>query len=101
MENLKIVSMNIIANVGSARSKYIEAINASKCENFELAEKLCLEADEIFQKGHKIHSELLYNMANGENIDIDLLLLHAEDQLMATEMFRTLSREFIDIYKRI
>lgn len=101
MKNLKLISMRIIANVGDARSKYIEAIQLAKKKNFSEAESLCLVADEAFQNGHKVHTELLTAMANGEDVSVDLLLLHAEDQLMATEMFRTLAREFIDIYKQL
>lgn len=98
---MKLTSMKLIANVGEAKSHYMSAIQQAKENNFEAAEKLCIAGDEAFNKGHKVHQELLIRMANGEKLDIDLLLLHAEYQLMSTEMFRTLSREFIDIYQKI
>lgn len=98
---MKLTSMKLIAHVGEAKSKYIEAISKAKEANYEEAQKLCVEGDLAFNQGHKVHQELLTRMANGEVLDIDLLLIHAEDQLMSTELFRTLSREFIDLYKRI
>ncbi|MBF0709945.1 MULTISPECIES: PTS lactose/cellobiose transporter subunit IIA [unclassified Gemella] len=98
---IKITSMRLIAYAGEAKSKYITAINKAKESQYEEAEKLCLEGDSSFSLAHKVHQKLLTRTANGEELDMDLLLIHAEDQLMSTELFRTLSREFIDLYKRI
>ncbi|MDO4814691.1 MAG: PTS lactose/cellobiose transporter subunit IIA [Gemella sp.] len=98
---MKLTSMKLIAHVGEAKSKYMSAISKAKESKFEEAEALCSEGDLAFNRGHKVHQELLTRMASGEKLDIDLLLIHSEDQLMSTEVFRTLSREFIDLYKRI
>ena len=55
-----------------------------------------------FAEGHKAHAALLRDEASGNDPKImTLLLVHAEDQLMAAETFRTLALEFIDVYKKI
>ena len=38
--------------------------------------------------------------AAGEGGNINLLILHAEDQLMSAEGFKTIALEFIEVYKR-
>lgn len=91
----------IIANVGMARSSYIEAIQAAKQGNYEEAEKLVKEGKAAFVEGHKTHAELITKEAQGDGFQCSLLLIHAEDQLMSAEQFGILSEEFIDLYKRI
>ena len=38
--------------------------------------------------------------AGGNKAELDLLLVHAEDQLMSAESFKILCSEFLDIYRR-
>ena len=47
------------------------------------------------------HFLLISKEASGEDIIINLLLMHAEDQLMMTESIKILSSEIVEIYKRL
>ncbi|MBR2066953.1 MAG: PTS lactose/cellobiose transporter subunit IIA, partial [Solobacterium sp.] len=40
-------------------------------------------------------------LANGELPSIDLLLAHAEDQLMSAETFGILAERFVKLYKKL
>ena len=52
--------------------------------------------------GHEAHAGLLTKEANeGQGSSVSLLILHAEDQLMSAEAFKTIAQEFIDTHKRI
>ena len=102
MEAMERIAFQIISSVGSARSSYIEAIQKAKAGDFEGAERNIEQGNELFTEGHHVHTELLQKEA--ENVSgsiISLLLLHAEDQLMSAEAFRTIATEFIDVYKRL
>ncbi|NWN96299.1 MAG: PTS lactose/cellobiose transporter subunit IIA [Bacillus sp. (in: Bacteria)] len=99
MDDLELACFNIISFVGSAKSSYIEAIQYAKKGDFEQAETLMEKGVEMFQKGHKSHAELIQKEASGNKTTMTLLLVHAEDQLMAAESFRTIAQEFIDVYK--
>lgn len=101
MEGLELISFQIISAVGTARSCYIEAIQAAKEDRFEEAEKMIAEGQAVFNDGHKAHAELIQQEAAGEKTEFSLLLMHAEDQLMSAEAFGILAQEFIDIYKRM
>ena len=102
MEGLELTAFQIISAVGSARSSYIEAIQKAKEGDFEGAEKLIKEGDEMFIEGHHAHAGLLQIEAdNGQGSAVSLIILHAEDQLMSAESFKTIALEFIDLYKRI
>ena len=100
MEGLELIAFQIISAVGTARSSYIEAIQAAKKSDFAGAEKLIKEGDEAFVEGHHAHAKLLQNEAEGKGSSINLLILHAEDQLMSAEAFKTIALEFIDVYTR-
>lgn len=101
MEGLELAAFQIISAVGTARSCYIEAIQKAKVGDFEGAKKLMDEGDEMFVEGHHAHAELLKSEAEGNSNVISLIIIHAEDQLMSAEGFKTIALEFIDLYKRL
>ena len=101
MEGLELICFQIISEVGSARSFYIEAIKEAKQGNFEEANNLVSEGDACFVKGHHVHGELIQKEANNEKTEISLLLIHTEDLLISTETFKVLAEEFIDLYRMV
>lgn len=101
MEGMELISFQIISAVGTARSMYIEAIQEAKKGNIEAARKLIAEGEQIFVEGHKAHASLVQKEAQGEAVIPQLLLVHAEDQLMSAEGFKTIASEFVDLYERV
>ncbi len=101
MQDLELIAFQIISNVGSARSAFVNAIRAAKTGDFARAEKLIEEGETDFLAGHKAHQQLLTDEAAGTAAPVTLLLAHAEDQLMSAEAFKILAREFIDLYQRV
>lgn len=101
MNELEMISFEIISSVGAARSMYIEAIQEAKKKNFKAAEELIEEGSKIFLNGHHAHMKLIQNEANGKETKVSLILLHAEDQLMSAEGFKIIATEFIELYKRL
>lgn len=101
MEGIELVCFEIISAVGTARSLYIEAIQCAKGGDFEKAQELIVEGEKTFTLGHHAHAKLIQQEANGDKVEVQLLLLHAEDQLMSAEGFGIVAKEFIDLYKTI
>lgn len=101
MERMDLLSFQIISTVGTARSMYIEAIQAAKNGNFKGAEELITEGALLFTQGHHAHAGLIQQEASGDKIAFSLLLMHAEDLLMSAEAFKILAEEFIDLYQRL
>lgn len=94
------ISFNIISSVGAARSNYIEAIHAARNGEYEKAKQLIEEGQKLFVQGHHEHANLIQQEAAGEHVEFQLLLMHAEDQLMSAEAFGILAEEFIETYKK-
>lgn len=101
MEGTELVAFNIIASVGTARSAYINAIDSAAEGDFEAAEQSIKEGQEAFTMGHDAHAQLLTKTAQGEKVEMDLLLTHAEDQLMSAEAFGILAERFVKLYKSL
>lgn len=101
MEGLELVIFQIISTVGTARSCYIEAIKAARTGDFEKAEKLMEEGVTAFAKGHEFHAGLIQKEADGDHVEVSLLLIHAEDQLMSAETFKILAEEIIETNKLV
>lgn len=101
MEGIELLSFQMISFNGSARSCFIEAIAAAKEGDFERAEQLMAEGEEQFIEGHRVHAQLIQQEASEGKTEINLLLIHAEDQMMSAEMMKIVAAELIDIHKQL
>lgn len=100
MSHAEMDILEIISSVGQARSYYIEAIQEAKSGNYEGCNDLLRKGNEMYAKGHRIHQKMIQGEAGGEKTELNLLLTHAQDQLMSAEAFKILCDEFVDIHRR-
>lgn len=101
MQGTELTAFQIIASVGTARSDYISAIDEASEGHFDEARKLIHEGQEAFVNGHKSHADLLTSSAQGQSVEMTLLLTHAEDQLMSAEAFGILAERFVTLYQKL
>ncbi len=90
------LAMNIIANSGEAKGLAFSALGIMRKEkNVQKALDKLKEANQYIHKAHLSQTELLTMNANGQNIDLDVLLIHSQDHLMTTMMAAELIEELI------
>lgn len=94
-------AMELIVAAGNARSFAMEAIGKSKIGNSEEARQLINKALEEVNKAHKIQTQLIQEEAAGNKIELNLLMVHAQDHLMNAITVKELASEFIDLYEKI
>lgn len=99
-EKLEEIDFQIIAAVGTARSMYVEALNQAKAGKFEEAKATVAEADKLFAQGHDFHHDILAMQGQGVEIPFDLMLVHAEDQMMSAECFKLVALDLMEIYEK-
>ena len=87
--------IQVIMNAGSARSYAMEAAASAREKDFGHALELLEQADKSLVEAHKAHAELLSLSATGE-LELSLLLVHADDQLMAASVSIDFARELVD-----
>ena len=95
------IIFGLIANSGEARSYAMEALKEARNENFDKASKLIELADEKLLIAHKSQTELIQNEASGEKIEINILLIHAQDHLMNAITVKDLAIEIVELHKKI
>lgn len=94
-------AFQIIANVGMAKTMYLQALDEAKNNNFDKAQEMLDQGKEVFVEGHKAHAEILAKSAGADSIQMSMILAHAEDQLMSTETIEIMVKELIEVYKKI
>ncbi len=99
--DLEEISFHIILSGGNARSLAMEAMNHAKMGEFDLAEQKIEEANEEMTKAHRFQTELIQGEAQGEKIEIRLLLIHAQDHLMNAITVIDLAKEIIELHKKL
>lgn len=100
-EEIYQTSFRLITAAGTAKSCYINAIEEAKKGNYEGSEKLIEEGDQAYNTGHAPHAALVSKEADGQGPEMNLILTHAEDQMMSCEVFRVLAQRLIDLYKEL
>ncbi len=99
MNGLELIAFEIISNVGMAKSLAIEALRDVRNGKYEEVKLKLDEASEFLIKGHHAHADLIQKEASGEKVEFSLIVMHAEDQMMAAETIKSLVEEMIEMYK--
>lgn len=94
-------SFKIILHAGNAKSLVLQSIQSAEENDFEQAKKLIEEANQEMLAAHEQHKSLLVQLANGERVDVDLMMVHAEDHLNSANEEILLAQHLIKIYKRL
>ena len=98
-EELYNLSFQLILHSGNARSFAMEAIYDAKDLHFEMAQEKLSEADREFSQAHHFQTQLIQAEAGGEDFDIPIILIHAQDHLMTAMTLKDLAREIVDLRK--
>ncbi|WP_165006164.1 MULTISPECIES: PTS cellobiose transporter subunit IIA [unclassified Enterococcus] len=99
-ETLQVISFDIILHSGNARTLIHEAFAAMREEKYEQAERKLQEADEEILEAHKSQTNLLKEYAGGTKIEMEIIMVHAQDHLMTTMTLLEVAREMSYLYQR-
>lgn len=95
------VSFELILHAGNAMSLSMESLYDARENRFEEAEEKLLQADKEINEAHKIQSDLLFKMANNEKVEVDVLLVHAQDHLSMAMVTRNFAEEILCLRKQL
>ncbi|QUI22098.1 PTS lactose/cellobiose transporter subunit IIA [Vallitalea pronyensis] len=91
--------MSLIISSGQARSNAQEALMEAKKGNFDLAKEKMKCADQSILDAHKVQTSLLSMEAKGELVQMNILMVHAQDHLMTGMLAIDMIKELIEIYE--
>ncbi|MEG0471553.1 MAG: PTS lactose/cellobiose transporter subunit IIA [Solibacillus sp.] len=93
--------MGLIIHSGNTKSECMEALQLAKKGELSAAKEKIALANEALIEAHHSQTGLLTKEANGEKVELTMLLIHAQDHLMNAITFRDLAIEMIELYERI
>ena len=101
MTELEQQIVGIISAAGDSKAKAFEAMKAIKVGDYVQARKLLAESREADLEAHKIQTQLITaEMSGGDNRpEIGLLMVHAQDHYMTSQLARDMVEELIEIFE--
>ncbi|MDH6367006.1 MULTISPECIES: PTS lactose/cellobiose transporter subunit IIA [unclassified Breznakia] len=99
MSKYEMEAFQIILHSGNARSSAYEAIASARNDDLGIANTKIEEARNEIVLAQKEHAKLLQR-STVENMEIDLLMMHAEDHVASSQVAVDLIQEMIRMYER-
>jgi len=94
-------AFQIIMNAGNSKAKSMEAMEAARSYDFELARECICKAEDELHQAHDAQTEMISAEAGGNPVDVNIILVHSQDHLTMAMMTKDLAEEMIHIYKTI
>ncbi|MBO0477184.1 PTS cellobiose transporter subunit IIA [Vagococcus sp. DIV0080] len=98
-EELQVVAFEIILHSGNARTSIHKAFSFMRNKEFIEAEAMLDEANNSILVAHQSQTKLLKDYANGKKIEMEIIMVHAQDHLMTTMTLLEVAKEMAFLYK--
>lgn len=95
------IAFSIVAYAGDAKTALLKGLSSARDGDFDRAKKLMEEANDSIVLSHREQTKLLSEEAGGADLQISLIMVHAQDSLMTTMMLKEEAIYFIDAYERL
>lgn len=95
------VAFDLILKAGNAKSSSMMAIDMAKEFDFESAKKYLEEAENEMREAHAIQIGMIQEEAQGISVDINIILIHAQDHMTMAIMAKDIAEQFVDLYETI
>ena len=92
-------AMQIILHAGNAKSAALMAIDAAAEGDFESAAQRLEEAAQEMHAAHDVQFKLIQGEANGEQVPINIILVHAQDHLAMAIMASDFAERMVEQYR--
>ena len=99
-QEIGMIGFEIVAYAGDARSSLLEAIKCARRGEFDKIDGLVRDAQENLNIAHAKQTEILALEAQGKDLDIGFIMIHAQDHLMTTMLLKDIVYDICEIYKK-
>lgn len=100
-EHIQNVAFEIILHSGSSRTMIHEAFKMMRNNKFTNAADKLDEANEEVLLAHQTQTALLKQYSSGETVNMDIIMVHAQDHLMTTITLREVALEMLHLYEKL
>lgn len=95
------LAFELILSAGNSKSQSLLAIEAARDFDFEESGKCLQEAEEELRLAHKSQTDMIQQEAQGNSVELNIILVHAQDHLTMATMAKDFAEEFVNLYKII
>lgn len=99
-EKLQTVAFEIILSGGNGRSMIHEAFALMREGKLDEAEEKLKEAEKSIIDAHNSQTDLLQAYASGEELIMEIIMVHAQDHLMTTMTLKEVALEMLAMYRQ-
>lgn len=100
-EKLQEVAFDIILNSGDARTLVHEGFKNMRQGEYAEVKKSLEQANDLLVKAHRAQTGFLREYANGEKIEMEIIMVHAQDHLMTTMTLKEVAIEMLALYQSV
>ncbi|KAK9670948.1 PTS system, Lactose/Cellobiose specific IIA subunit [Popillia japonica] len=100
-EGIANIAIELIVEAGDARSCAMEAIRFAKGGKFVEAREALANANSALANSHQVQTDLIQRTARGEEIEVSLIMVHAQDHLMSGILAKDLAKEIVELHEKI
>lgn len=98
-QEVAMLGFEIVAYAGEARSYLLQALKSAEQKKFAKAEELIESANECIKDAHAVQTSMLAKEAQGEDIELGLIMIHGQDHLMTTILLKDVIEHLMNIYR--
>ncbi|MDF2821909.1 MAG: phosphotransferase system lactose/cellobiose-specific subunit [Clostridiales bacterium] len=95
------VAFELIMKAGNAKSSSLMAIDMAKVFDFEGANKHLEEAENEMREAHAMQIGMIQQEAQGNPVDVNIILVHAQDHMTMAVMAKDIAERFVELYETI
>ncbi|WP_024293698.1 PTS lactose/cellobiose transporter subunit IIA [Lacrimispora indolis] len=95
------VAFQLIMNAGDSKSASMMAIEAARKFDFVTAQQYLKEAEAQMRLAHQCQIDMIQQEAAGRPVEVNIILVHAQDHLTMAMMAKERAEELIHVYHMI
>jgi PTS system cellobiose-specific IIA component len=99
--DMEMLIMNLIVGAGNSRSFAMEAIMLAKDNKFTEAKEALENANNALAEAHHVQTDLIQKAAAGEEIELNLFMVHAQDHIMTAMLAKDLAKEIVELHEKL
>lgn len=95
------IAFQIIAVAGDSKSNSMLAIDVASEGDFQKAELYLEKAEQSLKEAHGLQLQMIREEAKGNHVEVNIVLIHAQDHLTMAMLTKERAEETIRLYKII
>ena len=94
-------AFQLILKAGNAKSAAMMAVEAAREGDYEKADSLLADCDREMHEAHDLQFEMIQKEAAGDHVELNIVLVHAQDHIMTSMLARELIAELIEVQRQL